>query len=129
MADTSFDIIIIGGAIMGADPRSSVTDRWCRTWDVDNLYITDGATTWGITITATPQGSFAINAIDVARGTTLAAQMVGSLGMAGSLVSYEAVQTGGADDKSGIAVMLELMSALAASGFAANKPLELLFPT
>lgn len=33
----------LGGAIMGADPKTSVTDRWCRTWDVDNLYITDGA--------------------------------------------------------------------------------------
>lgn len=33
----------VGGAIMGADPATSVTDGWCRTWDVDNLYITDGA--------------------------------------------------------------------------------------
>jgi choline dehydrogenase-like flavoprotein len=33
----------VGGAIMGSDARSSVTDRWCRTWDVPNLYITDGA--------------------------------------------------------------------------------------
>ena len=33
----------LGGAIMGADPKTSVTDRWCQTWDVDNLYITDGA--------------------------------------------------------------------------------------
>ena len=33
----------VGGAIMGADKAASVTDRWCRTWDVDNLYITDGA--------------------------------------------------------------------------------------
>ena len=34
---------------------------------------------------------------DLQTATTLAAQMVGSLGMAGSLVSYEAVQTGGAN--------------------------------
>ena len=33
----------LGGAIMGADPAVSVTDQWCRTWDVDNLYVTDGA--------------------------------------------------------------------------------------
>jgi choline dehydrogenase-like flavoprotein len=33
----------VGGAIMGADPKTSVTDQWCRTWDVDNLYLTDGA--------------------------------------------------------------------------------------
>jgi choline dehydrogenase-like flavoprotein len=32
----------VGGTIMGADARTSVTDRWCRTWDVDNLYVTDG---------------------------------------------------------------------------------------
>ncbi len=33
----------VGGALMGADPAKSVTDQWCRTWDVDNLYLTDGA--------------------------------------------------------------------------------------
>jgi choline dehydrogenase-like flavoprotein len=33
----------VGGAIMGADPRSSVADPFSRTWDVDNLYIADGA--------------------------------------------------------------------------------------
>jgi choline dehydrogenase-like flavoprotein len=33
----------VGGARMGADPKSSVTDKWCRTWDVDNLFLTDGA--------------------------------------------------------------------------------------
>lgn len=33
----------VGGAIMGADPRSSVTDKWSRTWDVKNLYVADGA--------------------------------------------------------------------------------------
>ena len=33
----------VGGAIMGADPKTSVTDRWCQTWDVNNLFITDGA--------------------------------------------------------------------------------------
>jgi choline dehydrogenase-like flavoprotein len=33
----------VGGAIMGAKPQSSVTTAWGRTWDVKNLYITDGA--------------------------------------------------------------------------------------
>ena len=33
----------VGGAIMGDDRRTSVCDEWCRTWDVPNLYLTDGA--------------------------------------------------------------------------------------
>lgn len=33
----------VGGAIMGDDARTSVTDRWCQTWDVKNLFLTDGA--------------------------------------------------------------------------------------
>ena len=33
----------VGGAIMGADAAHSVTDRWCQTWDVPNLFVTDGA--------------------------------------------------------------------------------------
>jgi choline dehydrogenase-like flavoprotein len=33
----------VGGAIMGADAKTSVTNRWCQTWDVDNLFIADGA--------------------------------------------------------------------------------------
>jgi len=33
----------VGGAIMGADPATSVTDRWSRTWDVPNLVLADGA--------------------------------------------------------------------------------------
>lgn len=33
----------VGGAIMGADPKSSVTNRWGQTWDVRNLFVTDGA--------------------------------------------------------------------------------------
>jgi choline dehydrogenase-like flavoprotein len=32
----------VGGTIMGADPKVSVTNRWCQTWDVPNLFITDG---------------------------------------------------------------------------------------
>ena len=33
----------VGGAIMGTEPGSSVTNRWGQTWDVGNLFITDGA--------------------------------------------------------------------------------------
>ena len=33
----------VGGAIMGTDPGNSVTNRWGQTWDVGNLFITDGA--------------------------------------------------------------------------------------
>jgi choline dehydrogenase-like flavoprotein len=33
----------VGGAIIGDDPKRSVTDPWCRTWDVKNVYLTDGA--------------------------------------------------------------------------------------
>ncbi|MDM4764554.1 GMC family oxidoreductase [Pelomonas sp. SE-A7] len=33
----------VGGAIMGAEANKSVTNRWCQTWDVNNLFITDGA--------------------------------------------------------------------------------------
>jgi len=47
----------IGTARMGDDPRTSVTDRWCRLHDVPNVYIADAApfvsggtqnTTWSI---------------------------------------------------------------------------------
>jgi len=33
----------VGGAIMGDDPRKSVTNRWSQTWDVPNLFLADGA--------------------------------------------------------------------------------------
>jgi choline dehydrogenase-like flavoprotein len=33
----------VGGAIMGADSRTSVTNQWCQAWDVPNLFVTDGA--------------------------------------------------------------------------------------
>jgi choline dehydrogenase-like flavoprotein len=33
----------VGGAIMGSDPATSVTNQWCQAWDVPNLFITDGA--------------------------------------------------------------------------------------
>jgi len=33
----------VGGTILGSDPKKSVTDPWCRTWDVKNLYLADGA--------------------------------------------------------------------------------------
>lgn len=33
----------LGTARMGADPKKSVLDAHCRSWDVPNLYVTDGA--------------------------------------------------------------------------------------
>jgi choline dehydrogenase-like flavoprotein len=33
----------VGGAIMGDDPAHSVTNRWGQSWDVRNLFVTDGA--------------------------------------------------------------------------------------
>jgi choline dehydrogenase-like flavoprotein len=33
----------VGGAIMGEGPAKSVTNQWSQTWDVPNLFLTDGA--------------------------------------------------------------------------------------
>jgi choline dehydrogenase-like flavoprotein len=33
----------VGGALMGDDPKKSVTNRWSQTWDVKNLFLADGA--------------------------------------------------------------------------------------
>jgi choline dehydrogenase-like flavoprotein len=33
----------IGGAIMGSDAKTSVVNQWCQSWDVKNLFLTDGA--------------------------------------------------------------------------------------
>jgi len=33
----------VGGALMGEDPAKSVTNGWCQTHDVKNLFLTDGA--------------------------------------------------------------------------------------
>jgi choline dehydrogenase-like flavoprotein len=43
IAPGGFIIHEVGGAIMGADRRTSVTNGWCQTWDVKNLFVTDGA--------------------------------------------------------------------------------------
>jgi len=32
----------VGGTLMGADRATSVTNAWCQTWDVKNLFVTDG---------------------------------------------------------------------------------------
>ena len=32
----------VGGTVMGAEARSSVTNRWSQTWDVPNLFVADG---------------------------------------------------------------------------------------
>jgi choline dehydrogenase-like flavoprotein len=34
----------VGGTIMGADAKASVTNQWGQTWDVKNLFINDGGT-------------------------------------------------------------------------------------
>ncbi|MBL9204309.1 MAG: GMC family oxidoreductase, partial [Opitutaceae bacterium] len=34
----------VGGAIMGADPKRSVTNRWGQVWEAKNVVIADGAT-------------------------------------------------------------------------------------
>jgi choline dehydrogenase-like flavoprotein len=38
-----FIIHEVGGTIMGADRRTSVVNEACQTWDVKNLFVTDGA--------------------------------------------------------------------------------------
>lgn len=38
-----FIIHEVGGAIMGSRADNSVTNAWCQTWDVGNLFVTDGA--------------------------------------------------------------------------------------
>jgi choline dehydrogenase-like flavoprotein len=43
IAPGGFIIHEIGGAIMGADPQTSVVNQWLQSWDVKNLFITDGA--------------------------------------------------------------------------------------
>jgi choline dehydrogenase-like flavoprotein len=34
---------LVGGARMGGDPRTSVTDKWGRTHDIPNLFVCDGS--------------------------------------------------------------------------------------
>ncbi|PZR94786.1 MAG: hypothetical protein DLM69_12215 [Candidatus Chloroheliales bacterium] len=34
---------LLGACRMGSDPRQSVVDQWCRSWDVPNLFICDGS--------------------------------------------------------------------------------------
>jgi len=34
---------LLGSCRMGSDPRTSVVDSWCRSWDVPNLFICDGS--------------------------------------------------------------------------------------
>jgi choline dehydrogenase-like flavoprotein len=32
----------LGGTIMGDDPRTSVVNKWCQAWEVNNLFVADG---------------------------------------------------------------------------------------
>lgn len=34
---------LLGACRMGGDPRTSVVDAWCRSWDVPNLFVSDGS--------------------------------------------------------------------------------------
>jgi len=34
---------LVGTCRMGFDPSDSVVDRWCRSWDVPNLFVCDGS--------------------------------------------------------------------------------------
>ncbi|MHB8619610.1 MAG: GMC family oxidoreductase [Chloroflexota bacterium] len=34
---------LVGSCRMGATPRDSVVDQWCRSWDVPNLFVVDGS--------------------------------------------------------------------------------------
>jgi choline dehydrogenase-like flavoprotein len=34
---------LLGSCRMGSDPKTSVVDPWCRSWDVPNLFICDGS--------------------------------------------------------------------------------------
>ena len=43
IAPGGFIIHEVGGAIMGDDPKRSVVNQWGQSWDVKNLFVTDGA--------------------------------------------------------------------------------------
>ncbi len=43
IAPGGFIIHEIGGAIMGTNAKNSVVNQWLQSWDVKNLFITDGA--------------------------------------------------------------------------------------
>lgn len=68
-----------GTARMGDDPRTSVVDRNCRAWDIDNLYITD-ASVFPSSAAVNPTLTIVANAMRVAEviarrlGGTLAQQ-------------------------------------------------------
>src|SRR5919109_936571 len=34
---------LLGSCRMGSDPKTSVVDPWCRSWDIPNLFICDGS--------------------------------------------------------------------------------------
>jgi len=43
IAPGGFIIHEVGGAMMGENRQTSVTNEWCQTWDVKNLFLNDGA--------------------------------------------------------------------------------------
>ncbi len=61
---------ILGGCRMGNDPRRSVVDQWCRSWDVPNLFICDGSvfvTSSGVNPSLTIQAIAARTAAHIVR--------------------------------------------------------------
>jgi choline dehydrogenase-like flavoprotein len=54
---------LLGTCRMGDDPKTSVVDRWGRTYDVPNLYVVDGS----VFVTSGPQPPTATIAANAAR--------------------------------------------------------------
>jgi choline dehydrogenase-like flavoprotein len=42
-APPGFCIHEVGTARMGADPKTSILNKWNQSWDVKNVFVTDGA--------------------------------------------------------------------------------------
>jgi choline dehydrogenase-like flavoprotein len=68
----------VGGAIMGDDPSRSVLNQYCQSWEVDNLFVTDGA---GFVSNADKNPTLSIMAIAWRASEYLAEQLAqGSIG-------------------------------------------------
>jgi choline dehydrogenase-like flavoprotein len=68
----------VGGAIMGSDPTRSVLNQYCQSWEVDNLFVTDGA---GFVSNADKNPTLSIMAIAWRASEYLAEQLAqGSIG-------------------------------------------------
>lgn len=65
---------ILGTAVMGRDPASSVTDEWGRCHDVPNLFIADGST-WPTSSGTNPTATIAALALRLADHLVVAARV------------------------------------------------------